>query len=41
MNSLVMTRDLRYVSIRQYINTVIEYRIVILCFKSIDRAITK
>ena len=29
------TRDLRYISIRQYIDTQIEYRIVILCFTNI------
>ena len=29
-------RDLRYISIRQYINAVIEYRIMILCSMSIE-----
>ena len=33
------TRDLRYISIRQSINTVIEYRIIMRCFMSIKMVI--
>ena len=32
----VCTRDLQYISIRQYIDTLIEYRIVILCSMNIE-----
>ena len=31
-----MARDLQYISIRQYIDTLIEYRIVILCSMNIE-----
>ena len=33
------TRDLRYISIWQFINTVIEYHIMIRCFMSIKMVI--
>ena len=34
--SFRICRDLRYISIRQYIDAVIEYRIVILCSMNIE-----
>ena len=36
LDTHVVYRDLRYISIWQYIDTVIEYRIVILCSMNIE-----
>ena len=35
------SRDLQYISIWQYINTVIKYRIMMLCFMSIEMVTCK
>ena len=34
--NVIATRDLQYISIRQYIDTLIEYHIVILCSMNIE-----
>ena len=36
IHTYIHTRDLQYISIRQYIDTLIEYRIVILCSMNIE-----